>query len=64
MKVIQPFLMQELLIETYLNPDQLNDSTVFMIEEIGPFGEANPEPILAIDNVKIVDIMAFLEYKL
>ncbi len=50
-------LLQELLIETYLDSDQLNDSTVLMIEEIGPFGEANPEPILAIDNAKVVDIL-------
>jgi len=41
----------------YIGPDQLNESMIKMIEKIGPFGEANPEPVIAMEKVKIVDIM-------
>jgi len=50
-------LIQDLVIESFVDPDQLNDTLVMLLEEIGPFGEANPEPVLAIEKVKIVDIM-------
>ena len=50
-------LIQELTVDSYVGPDQLNDSIIQMITKIGPFGEANPEPVIAMEQVKIVDIM-------
>jgi len=50
-------LIQDLVVDSYVEPDQLNESTIQMIGKIGPFGEANPEPIIAMEKAKIVDIM-------
>lgn len=50
-------LVQELIIDSYVDVDQLNESVIKVIENIGPFGESNPEPVLAIENAKIVDMM-------
>jgi single-stranded-DNA-specific exonuclease len=50
-------LIQDLTVDSYVGPDQLNESMIQMIARIGPFGEANPEPVIAMEKVKIVDIM-------
>lgn len=50
-------LIQDLIIDSYIGPDQLNESTIKMIENIGPFGEGNPEPVIAMEKVKIVDLL-------
>ena len=49
-------LIQNLLIDSFVGPEQLNESIIRMIGEIGPFGEGNPEPVIAMENVKINDI--------
>jgi len=56
-KITESSLIQELTVDSYVGPDQLNESMVQMIGKIGPFGEANPEPVIAMEQVKIVDIM-------
>ena len=50
-------LIQDLLIDSYIGPDQLNESMIYMIGNIGPFGEGNPEPVIAMEKVKIVDVL-------
>jgi single-stranded-DNA-specific exonuclease len=50
-------LIQDLTVDSYVGPDQVNESMIQMINRIGPFGEANPEPVIAMEQVKIVDIM-------
>lgn len=50
-------LIQDLTVDSYVGPDQLNESMIQMIGKIGPFGEANPEPVIAMEKVKIADIM-------
>ena len=50
-------LVQDLTVDSYVGPEQLNESMIQMIGKIGPFGEANPEPVIAMEKVKIVDIM-------
>jgi single-stranded-DNA-specific exonuclease len=50
-------LIQELVIDSYIGTDQLNESTIQMIGNIGPFGEGNPEPVIVLEKVKIVDIL-------
>jgi single-stranded-DNA-specific exonuclease len=49
-------LIQNLLVDSFVGPEQLNESIIRMISEIGPFGEGNPEPVIAMENVKINDI--------
>jgi single-stranded-DNA-specific exonuclease len=44
-----------LVIDSKVDIDQLNVQTAKMIQEIGPFGEANPEPILVLSNALIKD---------
>lgn len=56
-KIKDEDLIEELIIETYLEPDELNISAVTMIEQIGPFGEGNPEPVLALNGLIITDII-------
>jgi single-stranded-DNA-specific exonuclease len=50
-------LVQDLIVDSYTGPDQLNESMIKMIENIGPFGEGNPEPVIAMEKVKVVDIL-------
>ena len=56
-KISDMDLVQDLTVDTYVGPEQLNESTINMIGKIGPFGEENPEPVIAMEKVKIVDIM-------
>ncbi len=43
----------KLVVDSVVDIDQLNMQTAKMIQEIGPFGEANPEPVLVMKNVII-----------
>lgn len=49
-------LAPELIIDSVLALEQLNESTVETIRKIGPFGEGNPEPVLMMADAKIRDI--------
>ena len=49
-------LIQSLIIDSVVGPEQLNESMIKMIADVGPFGEENPEPVIAMENVKISDI--------
>lgn len=46
----------ELEIDTVVPADQLNLALVEMIDKIGPFGEQNPEPVLALRGLYVKDI--------
>jgi single-stranded-DNA-specific exonuclease len=56
-------MVPELVIDTIVNTDQLNESIVHTIQEIGPFGESNPEPLLLIEQVRIKDIIPLSQGK-
>jgi len=45
-----------LTIDSVIHPDQLNESLIKSIQEIGPYGEDNPEPVLMIEKVQVRDI--------
>ena len=44
---------RELAIDAMLAPSQVNTETYDLIQTIGPFGQAAPEPVFAIQNVEI-----------
>ncbi len=44
-----------LVVDSFVDIDQLNVQTARLIQDIGPFGEANPEPILALRGAVIKD---------
>ena len=46
----------ELDIDTVVPADQLNLALVDMLNKIGPFGEQNPEPVLALRGLEVKDI--------
>jgi single-stranded-DNA-specific exonuclease len=54
-------LIPELVIDSVLLLEQLNESLVDVIRGIGPFGEGNPEPILLLENARIRDIFSPLQ---
>ena len=56
-------LVTELVIDSVVTPEQLNESIVHLIQEIGPFGESNPEPLLLINGVTIKDIIPLSQGK-
>lgn len=49
-------LKSSLVIDSTIQPEQLNTSLVKVIQNIGPFGEGNPEPVLIVKNVRLRDI--------
>lgn len=49
-------LIPDLIIDTVVRPEQMNESTVKTIESIGPFGEGNPEPVVAMQSMVLKDI--------
>ena len=51
-------LIAELEIDSVVDIDQITKNTSQLINEIGPFGETNPEPVFALMNAKIRDIFA------
>ena len=44
---------RELAVDAMLAPSQVNTETYDLIQTIGPFGQAAPEPVFAIQNVEI-----------
>jgi len=49
-------LIPELEIDTVVDIDQINENVAVKIQEIGPFGETNPEPVLVLQNGIIHDM--------
>ncbi len=54
-------LIPELVIDSVLSAEQLNEALVDTIRNIGPYGEGNPEPILLLENARIRDIFPPLQ---
>jgi len=49
-------IKSSLMIDTIIQPEQLNKSMVKIIQDIGPYGEGNPEPVLALTKARLRDI--------
>jgi single-stranded-DNA-specific exonuclease len=49
-------LIPQITIDSLVDIDQINLNTARLIQDVGPFGETNPEPILLIRDVYIRDI--------
>jgi single-stranded-DNA-specific exonuclease len=49
-------LKESLIIDAVIASQQVTKSLIQTIAEIGPFGEANPEPVFALDNVTLEKI--------
>jgi len=49
-------LISELKIDCIIQASDLNKSLVDIIEKIGPYGEGNPYPVLALKDAKLVDL--------
>ena len=56
-------LRSSLIVDTIIKPEQLNTSLVKIIQNIGPYGEGNPEPVLIIENVRLRDIFSLSQGK-
>jgi single-stranded-DNA-specific exonuclease len=56
-------LKSSLIIDTTIQPEQLNTSLVKIIEDIGPYGEGNPEPMLILNNMRLRDIFPLSQGK-
>lgn len=54
-------LQPELIIDSVLDIDQITLNIARMIQDVGPFGETNPEPLFSIENVQIRDIIVMKE---
>jgi single-stranded-DNA-specific exonuclease len=52
-----------LTIDTVVRAGDLNDGLITSIQDIGPYGEDNPEPILVIEKVFVRDIFLLSEGK-
>jgi single-stranded-DNA-specific exonuclease len=50
-------LVAEVQVDSLIDPEQMNLNTARLIQEIGPFGETNPEPLFLIEDVFIRDLM-------
>lgn len=50
LKLADEDLTPELIIDSVVEIDQLNESIATKIQEVGPFGETNPEPVLMLEN--------------
>lgn len=49
-------LITELVIDSVIDIDQVNLSVTRLIQDVGPFGEGNPEPVLVIEKAQIQDM--------
>jgi single-stranded-DNA-specific exonuclease len=49
-------LKEELIIDAFVSSQQLSKSLIQTIEKIGPFGEANPQPVFALEKVTLEKI--------
>jgi len=52
-----------LIIDTVIQPEQLNKSLVKLIQNIGPYGEGNPEPVLVLYKARLRDIFPLSQGK-
>jgi len=50
-------LVPVLEIDSVIDIDQVHKNNVALIQEIGPFGEANPEPIFVLENARVREII-------
>ncbi|HID38665.1 MAG TPA: single-stranded-DNA-specific exonuclease RecJ [Calditrichaeota bacterium] len=50
-------LISELKVDSIVDIDQLNLATARRLQDIGPFGETNPEPLLLLEGARIREIM-------
>ncbi len=50
-------LTPDLTIDSVIAADQLNKSTVELIEAMGPFGEGNPDPVLMLRGAWLKDVI-------
>ncbi len=50
-------LIPELTVDSIVDIDQLNLATARRLQDIGPFGETNPEPLLLLTGARIREIM-------
>jgi len=55
-KLADESLVPELIVDSVVDIDQINETVAQQIQEIGPFGEINPEPFLLIKDTIIRDI--------
>lgn len=55
-KIDASMLREKLIIDTVISSQQITKSLIQTISKIGPFGEANPEPVLALDDVSLQNI--------
>jgi len=49
-------LVPELTVDSIVDIEQTNLSTAKIIQDIGPFGETNPEPVFVLQNAQIHDM--------
>lgn len=55
---IAPELLQPSLeVECLIPPTLVTLPTIDMLKEFEPFGQGNPEPVLGLENLKVVDVM-------
>lgn len=52
-----------LIIDSVIREDQINDALISGIQNIGPYGEDNSEPVLAMEGVKVRDIFMLSDGK-
>jgi single-stranded-DNA-specific exonuclease len=50
-------LVPELVIDSVVDIDQINLNTARIIQDVGPFGETNPEPVFVMEDVLVRDMM-------
>ena len=56
-------LKPSLTIDTIVQPEQLNKQMVKLIQNIGPYGEGNPEPVIAMMRARLRDIFPMSQGK-
>lgn len=50
-------LIPVLEIDAVIDIDQVHKNNVALIQEIGPFGEANPEPVFVLENTRVRELI-------
>ncbi|HHJ53388.1 MAG TPA: single-stranded-DNA-specific exonuclease RecJ [Caldithrix abyssi] len=56
-------LVPELVIDTVVDIDQINMTLAKLIQEVGPFGETNPEPIFMMESATIREMITMTNGK-
>jgi single-stranded-DNA-specific exonuclease len=62
-KMSESELMSTLRIDSVVAAEQLNTSLVRLINDIGPFGEENPEPVLLLQKARMKEIFMLSQGK-